>query len=308
MRYIGRVQDLCDGAGIVPTYVIDYSIADQERGSALLQEYAATGRALIGAHLHPWVNPPHTEEVCARNSYPGNLPRDLECEKLARLTERIADRFGTRPTVYLAGRYGLGPNTAAILEELGYEVDLSPCVPMDFTADGGPDYSGDTNHPYWFGEGRKLLGLPCSGDFVGWMPGRRHAAYRLATDPRLAWSRLPGILARLGALERIALSPEGFTHAEHRRLTRSMLDRGYRTFVFSFHSPSVQPGLTPYVRDGRDLEAFLANCRDYFKYFLEERGGVAMTPVEIKDFLQQVACEAIVVAGGVGRRTDWPDS
>ena len=124
-----------------------------------------------------------TQKRSARNSYPGNLPRELEREKLARLTDRITERFGTRPTVYLAGRYGLGPNTATILEELGYEVDLSPCVPMDFTADGGPDYSGATNHPYWFGEGRRLLGLPCSGDFVGWMPGNR--------GPLTAWPRIP---------------------------------------------------------------------------------------------------------------------
>lgn len=307
MRHIGRVQDLCDAAGIVTTYVVDYPIADQEDGSVLLKEYADSGRALIGAHLHPWVSPPYEEEVCARNSYPGNLPRELERAKLARLTDRIEVRFGIRPTVYLAGRYGLGPNTASILEELGYEVDLSPCVPMDFSDDGGPDYSGATNHPYWFGAGRRLLGLPCNGDFVGWLPVNRRATYGLAVHPRLAWLRLPGLLARLGALERIALSPEGFTHAEHRRLTRFMLKHGYRVFVFSFHSPSVQPGFTPYVRNDRDLEVFLANCRGYFKFFLEELGGVAMTPPEIKNLLQRVAREeAALAADDNARRVDWP--
>jgi hypothetical protein len=304
MRYIGRVQDLCDAAGIIPTYVVDYPIADQDDGCHLLEQYAASGQALIGTHLHPWVSPPHSEELCARNSYPGNLPRGLEREKLRQLTGRITARFGMRPLVYLAGRYGLGPNTAAILEELGYEVDLSPCVPMDFTSDGGPDYSGVASVPYWFGEGRRLLGLPCSGGFVGWLPGDRRAAYRLATHHRLAWTRLPGILARLGALERISLSPEGFTHAEHRRLTRAMLDRGYRCFVFSFHSPSVQPGLTPYVRDGRDLKVFLARCRDYFAFFLGELGGEAMTPLAIKNLLHQVAGEATPAAECTERRTN----
>ena len=87
-----------------------------------------------------------------------------------------------------------------------------------------------------------------------------------------------------------------------------MLNRGYRAFVFSFHSPSVQPGFTPYVRDGRDLVAFLANCRAFFKFFLEELGGVAMTPTEIKDFLHEVASETILVADSEPRRADWPDS
>ena len=184
----------------------------------------------------------------------------MERKKLARLTDRITDRFGTRPAVYLAGRYGLGPNTAAILEELGYEVDLSPCVPMDFTADGGPDYSGATNHPYWFGEGRRLLGLPCSGDFVGWMPGSRRRVYRLAADPRLAWSRLPGILARLGASSARPLArgihtrgaPPPDTIDAESWISGLRLQLPFSLSATRFH---------PYVRDGRDLEAFLANCR-----------------------------------------------
>ena len=102
---------------------------------------------------------------------PGNLPRALETEKLERLTEQIAESFGTRPLTYLAGRYGFGANTAAILEELGYEVDISPAVPINFSDDGGPDYSGYSSHPYWFGSERTLnaanpkTGLAVNGVF-----------------------------------------------------------------------------------------------------------------------------------------------
>lgn len=289
MGQIHLVQDIFDAAGIVPTYVVGYPIADQEQGYEPLAKFAAAGRALIGSHLHPWVCPPHAEDICARNSYPGNLPRQLELEKLALLTDRIAASFGTRPVVYLAGRYGFGPNTGEVLEELGYEVDVSTIVPMDFSADGGPDYSFCTNHPFWFGDHRRLLAISCTGDFVGWLPpAARRFAHRLAAHPNVAWARLPGILSRIGAVERIALSPEGNTNAEMRRLTRSLVRQGFRIFVFSFHSPSVQPGFTSYVRDERELGTFLGNCREYFEFFMEELGGLAMTPLEIKILLRSL--------------------
>jgi hypothetical protein len=299
MRSIHRSQDLCDTCGIVPTYVVDYPIADQETGYRPLKEFADNGRALIGAHVHPWVSPPHTEEVCPRNSYPCNLPRDLEYEKLARLTERIVANFGTSPTVYLAGRYGFGPNTGEILEALDYDVDLSTFVPMDFTADGGPDYSSYTNHPFWFGNRRRLLGLCCNGAFVGWLPAGKRLAHRLINHPWLGWAHMGSILSRIRGLERIALTPEGFNRAELCRLTRSLLRQGCRIFVFSFHSPSVHPGFTPYVRNEQDLRAFLATCGDYFTFFLEELQGVAMTPLEIKGFLQQASSCAASARSGV---------
>jgi hypothetical protein len=75
MRHIGRAQSVFDEYGIAPNYVIDYPIACQDVAIGPLKSFADTGRALIGAHLHPWVSPPHVEELNARNSYPGNLPR-----------------------------------------------------------------------------------------------------------------------------------------------------------------------------------------------------------------------------------------
>src|SRR3546814_4565293 len=62
------------------------------------------GRCEIGAQLHPWVTPPHDEEVNARNSYTGNLPADLQRAKMIALRDAIRDRFGIQPTAYRAGR------------------------------------------------------------------------------------------------------------------------------------------------------------------------------------------------------------
>ena len=183
MRHIGRAQEVFDSFGIVPNYVIDYPIASQPLGYETLRRYQDDGRALIGTHLHPWVSPPLTEALTRANTYPGNLPRALEYDKLAVLTETITANFGRRPLTYLAGRYGNGANSAAILEQLGYEVDISVAPRIDYRADGGPDYSGFSAEPFWFGRERQLLGLPGAGCYAGWLKGAGTPFYRLITHP-----------------------------------------------------------------------------------------------------------------------------
>ena len=48
-------------------------------------------------------------------------------------------------------------------------------------------------------------------------------------------------------------------------------DDGLPLLVFSFHSPSLRPGHTPYVRDEDDLDRFYAWWRASFDY-LAHRG------------------------------------
>jgi hypothetical protein len=287
MRHINRVQDLFDDFGIVPNYVIDYPIASKPQAFEALARFQTDGRALVGAHLHPWVSPPFSEELTRPNTYPGNLPAKLEREKLAQLTDTIAKNFGKRPVTYLAGRYGNGPNSAQILEDLGFEVDISATPPFDLRGDGGPDYSRMTAEPFWFGRTRRLLGLPCGGGYAGWLRRAGTPLYRLLTARPMRFARLTGIAARLRAFERMRLSPEGYTLAEMQRLTRAMLADGLRVFVFSFHSPSVAPGLTPYVRTEADLADFLGKTRGYLDWFTKEMRGRSMTPLEIKTMLDR---------------------
>jgi hypothetical protein len=276
MRELGVFQRLCEEYRIEPVYVADYPVVTSPEGAAPLRELQASGRAEIGAHLHPWVTPPYEEEVSARNSYAGNLPATLEAAKLHRLTEAVAENVGALPRSYKAGRYGLGAHTPSALEAEGFEVDLSACPAFDFGADGGPDYSGWTPHPYRFGRQRTLYGVPCTAACVGFLGALSGVAHRAADHRALRWTRLPGVLSRLRASERLRLSPEAEPPAALRRLTTALYARGQRTFSFSLHSPSLRPGCTPYVRTRADRDALLDSCRRYFDWFLGELGGVAM--------------------------------
>ena len=139
-----------DRMGIVPTYVIDWPVATTPASVAVLRSLMEAGRCEIGTHLHPWVSPPYEEDVSRFNSYAGNLPRQLEYDKLRMLTEAITASFGRAPTAFKAGRYGLGPHTAESIAALGYRIDASVVPYSAFLDDGGPDFRAYDEHPYWF--------------------------------------------------------------------------------------------------------------------------------------------------------------
>jgi len=287
MDHIDRVQAIFNEYGITPCYVIDYPIASKAGGYRKLRQYAEQGQCEIGAHLHPWVNPPVTEKLTPANTYPGNLPAGLEREKLELLRDAIAENLGVTPVAYKAGRYGFGPNTGQTLEELGFSIDLSVCPPLDSRADGGPDYRRFDARPFWFGSrhSNALLEIPCTGGFLGWAGGAALPLYETA----LALKKLhvPGIMSRLGAVDRLMLSPEGFTSAEHIRLTRALYKQGLRTFTWSFHSPSVVPGHTAYVQSDDQLTEFLARFRRFFDFFFNELGGQATTPTRLRSLIME---------------------
>src|SRR5262249_55667419 len=93
----------------------------------------------------------------------------------------------------------------------------------------------------------------------------------------------PGLFARLGLLDRITLTPEGVTLNEQKRLTRAMLRHGHRVFHLTYHSPSLLPGNTPYVRTEKDLGQFLDRISGFLEFFFGECGGLAATPLDIKE-------------------------
>ncbi|WP_207478026.1 polysaccharide deacetylase family protein [Arenibaculum pallidiluteum] len=273
--------------GIAPTYAIDWPVAATPVSIAFMRRLLDRGECEIGAHLHPWVNPPHEETLSAPNSYAGNLPRELERRKIDALTRLIERNFGRHPRLYKAGRYGIGPQTPGILAELGYEIDASVVPHTSFRGDGGPDFRAGPDRPFWFGPGDRLLELPVSTGFAGRLSARGPALFPWLEGRIGRTLRLPGIAARTGLLERIPLTPEGCGLEDLKRVARAMLADGHRVLTLCYHSPSLVPGHTPYVRDEAQLRAFLATCDAFFDFFASEAGGRFATAAEILD-----ACRA----------------
>ncbi|MET0369830.1 MAG: polysaccharide deacetylase family protein [Sphingobium sp.] len=249
---MARGQAYFRDAGVQPVYVTDYPVADDDAAADMLGGWASAGEADIGAHLHPWVNPPHVEEVNAANSYVGFLPEHVERAKLEALVARLAQRFGRRPRAYRAGRYGVGPNSARLLEDAGFRLDSSVRSRFDYSGQHGPDFRGLPLKPYWAGPQRALIELPLSTAYVGVLRGLGESLYHAAQGR----GPLPGAMARAGLLSRVPLTPEGISAAEAMSAIDALIAEGLPVLNFSFHSPTLEPGHTPYVRDRADLAGF----------------------------------------------------
>jgi hypothetical protein len=282
VRCQDRAQQIFERYNVRPTFVLDYPVSSRPEGYEFIRDLHRNGVCEIGAHLQPWDNPPFVEQITDRNSYPGNLPFEIEREKLVQLTLSIEANLGVRPRIYKAGRYGVGMETPRILAELGYEIDVSVIPGEDLTSEFGPDFSHCGVSPYWFGKHPPLLEIPLSIGYAGLLAHTGSLAYTLTTNERLKALHVPGILARLRLIERIKLTPEGISFEELRRLTRALLRKGYRVFSLTYHSPSLVPGNTPYVRSEADLRDFLTRIEQYLKFFIEEVGGRPATPFEVK--------------------------
>lgn len=281
MKAMPQMHERLRAAGVQPIYLVDHPIASDPDSVAILRGFLEAGECTIGTQLHPWVNPPFDEMINQINSFTGNLPVELQRSKLHRLTDLIETAFGNRPTVYRAGRYGVGAHSAALLREAGYKVDVSVRALFDYRDQGGPGFARVKPLPYWVGDGG-LLEVPLSAAFTGsWRAlGRRLYPFS---------GRIPGLrgfLARSGLLARIALTPEEMPLPQVLDAIRLLLKDGVQLLSISFHSPSIVPGHTPYVRTDEDLADFHRWWDGLFDYL----DGEGVRPASIGEVLAAAEC------------------
>ena len=280
IRALPGVHSVLRGFGLTPTYLVDYPVASTGYSIEILRGILDAGECAIGAQLHAWVNPPLIEALEPATSFAGNLPKSLEYAKLSALTLAIRTAFDVQPTIYRAGRYGIGPNSEAVLDMLGYRIDTSVRPLFDYSDEDGPNFIHEPATPYWAGKERRLLEVPLTTTFIGHLGNMGKPLYRHSGR------RMRSALARTGLLSRVPLTPEGIPVAEALEALRALLDTDTQLINISFHSPSVEPGHTPYVRDAADLKRFYGWFDSVFE-FLAQRG---VSPISANEIL--VAADA----------------
>jgi peptidoglycan/xylan/chitin deacetylase (PgdA/CDA1 family) len=147
---LGRIHSIFQRNGARPTYLVDYPVAADTQACAILKTFAAHGAAEIGAHLHPWCNPPFDRVDAAGRAatFPHNLPRHLQESKLRALIDAIYAGTGVRPTSYRAGRWGFNHTSVPVLEKLGMLVDTSVTPLWWDDSERGPLFASAPQHPY----------------------------------------------------------------------------------------------------------------------------------------------------------------
>ncbi len=269
-----HLQAILDRHGAVPLYVIDHPVASDAGAMRWMSGVRDRGACEIGAHMHPWVTPPHDETISDRNSFTCNLPETLQLAKIVTLTRTITEAVGERPTAFRTGRYGVGAAVFEALRETGYTTDLSVAPHSCFAAQGGPAFYGWHNRPFWADADKRLLSLPVTTGFSGTLRGFGPALAPFLDKPLARRMHVPGMLAHMRLLERARLTPEGTGLEEMQRLISAMVRDGEKVLTLSLHSSTLLPGATVYAHDEAERDALLARIDEVLGWFTSKLGGV----------------------------------
>jgi hypothetical protein len=271
IREIPRLQRLFERIGARTTFFVTYQVASDPTAAAIIRETGASEGVEVGAHLHPWNTPPleGREEQC---SMLWRYPQDSQTSKLVRLKQIIRENIGVEPTAFRAGRFGIGNATLGALEQAGFRVDSSVTPLLSWREAGGPSFlraplrvyrpsATDVCAPASDG---KLVEVPLTIGFTRFRQSHWRALAKSLYGPVAQRMHLPGLVNRALDLRRVILSPETDAVPDMLAASRRIIDEGGRHLHMYFHSNSLVPGLTPFVRTTKDRDEIYAIIERYF--------------------------------------------
>jgi hypothetical protein len=292
VRYWAPFQSLCRAHEVSPTYLVTSEIAADPVAREQLRAWASEGGAEIGAHLHPWSTPPYLDRPGLRHNDPAHaflpeLTDDTIRAKVQWLTEEITEAFGIRPTSFRAGRFGFDDRCAAVLAELGYQVDSS-VTPMTSMRSyqglpgglGGPDFRRFDTRPFVVeGTGSPgLVEIP-----VTILP--TYAALRRSALLFGLYRSAPVRVLRRAALSRwlspqpVWLQPVPSFTSDDLKAAFSRQSEIAGVAVMMLHSSELMPGGSPFRPDQAAVRELL-DTLDSFLGFAREAGAVSSTLTE----------------------------
>ncbi len=275
IKRVPALQELFTAYGIKPTYLLSYPVVTDPFAVTMFQGFLESECCEIGSHCHPWNTPPYASDSTAKASFLCNLEPDVQLEKISFLHSVFYDSFGMYPVSFRAGRWGYGAGVAHALDRLGYKVDSSISAFQDWSDYYGPDFSLKDPKSYRFSppdiftnsHAGRLVEVPASTGFL-----QGNFSFYSAVDSFLRKSllcrrlRVVGVLAKSRLMNKVFLCPETTSCSDMIALTKIMLKKNYQIVNFMFHSPSLQAGLTPYVKTIQSEYEFIQKIEQYIKF------------------------------------------
>ena len=293
---LDRFQSFCQARQILPTYLIDAPVLENAAAVKNMRSWQEGGLCEVGAHCHPWCNPPYADEpLDAQHSYLCNLPSSAQRHKLEWLTDKIEENFGKRPTSFRAGRYGMNHVGIQHLSDLGYRVDSSVLPFRNYAYQCGPDYSQATLTSYRVdgddllkpNHDGKLIEIPITAGYTRGHFAKQNRRFQKLREAPLNRLRIAGILERFNLLRWVKLSPEQTSIADAIRLIDGALREGVQSLVLMFHSTSLVPTMSPYVGTDAELDEFYHWLEKVVGYCLTNKGCVSTTLTESAALFEQ---------------------
>lgn len=282
----------CRKLGIKPTYFVDYPVVNSTSGQTILKSFIKNNEAEIGAHLHPWCNPPYFEKTTEASSHVVNLPTEQVEQKLIALTSLIKEKVGFTPVSFRSGRWGIDGSTIKLLANLGYTVDSSVYPFYDnefFDCEGSPliPYWPDTENPLNVGSQRNIMELPVSAGFNRAHFSLAHSLHKKLSIPPFSWLRAIGILWHTKLLRKIYLSPELFDSQNMNSLIDASLRRGHPVIHMYLHSSSLIDGATGLLNVNNAFERICTRIDNSVNYLSQHANVRFCSITEAANLLQQ---------------------
>ena len=220
-----------------------------------------------------------------------NLHRDLQWKKLYSLHTKIFEQFDIAPRSFRAGRYGMNNDMAFNLERLHYLVDSSITPFVDWRYFYGPDFSSCTKlMPYRFTPGNlqeenqygRMTEVPLTGGFYQSNFQLANQMLKLFKRKPFKLFRLVGLFSKLGLLNLVRLSPEGYGASQMIKLISVLVKKKIHVLNLSFHSNSLLPGYTPFVSTEVQFRQFLRSIEEVIIH-MQDLGFSSITLSEARD-------------------------
>jgi len=237
-------HNICQGLGIRPTYFVDYAVSDNGAAVEKMLTFTGKGNCEIGAHLHPWCNPPYYADVGEAESHVINLPVEQVSKKLDALMTSIEAGFGVKAKSFRTGRWGIDKNVMDLLVKSGITVDSSvyPFYQNEyFSCVGSPTlpYWPDLNDPLNLGNQQTIYELPVTVGFNRTNFELANSVHATFAKTPLSWTRFNGLAWHSNLLRKIYLCPELSAANDMITLCEKVIDKGYPVLHMYMHSSSL---------------------------------------------------------------------
>ncbi|WP_275553256.1 polysaccharide deacetylase family protein [Mixta sp. Marseille-Q2659] len=287
--FLPRFQALCEKYGFKPTWLTNYEMASDPAYVEFARDVITRRQGEVGMHLHAWNSPPETpltDDDWRWQPYLIEYPDNLLRDKVRFMTELLEDKFQTKMLSHRAGRWAFDERYAAVLRELGYQVDCSvtprvswrnsPGAPQ---GQGGTDYTHFPSHAYFLDPhdisrsgNSTLLEVPMSIQY-------KHSA--LMNKVKQGYDRLRG--KKRGPSVNW-LRPAGGNLAAMKRVAEATLTEGGDYVEFMLHSSEFMPDGSPTFKNEADIERLYDDLDALFSWLQQRTQG--MTLAEYYQYFQ----------------------
>ncbi len=280
-------QQYCEGNGIRPCYFVDYPAAALLSKQTAFMQSVERSTCELGAHLHPWANPPYFGKPTESNSHVVNLPIEQVEQKLDALMTMFKDNLSYQPKAFRTGRWGISEDIMHLLYTRGFDIDSSvyPFYKNNyFDCYGSPliPYWPDTQNVLTKGQQRNIIELPVTVGFNR-TPFQRSAKIHDATQhPLLQTCKITALLWHTNLLKKIYLSPEVSDTTSMIQLAEASIKSGHNCLHMFFHSSNLITNSTGFFKTDNAYELIVKRISKVLAHLQQRYHVQFMTPSEYK--------------------------